>query len=259
MKLPPDLLDRVENSMPANRAGNSIIQSSRGERATRAAVVSALVERGPISASEIGEELRISATGIRRHLDALIELGEVAIAPSSKYVVRGRGRPAKQFQITSLGRNKLSHTYDDLAGAALRKLRSLGGDNAVREFATERISALLGETVTGVSDLGATRNSDPEYSVREMAEALTHAGYSASVDAMPGGVQICQHHCPVAGVAAEFPELCEAETAYFTEVLGTHVQRLATIANGDCACTTYIPLPVSPRNQNIVKSKETAS
>ena len=28
----------------------------------------------------------------------------------------------------------------------------------------------------------------------------------------------------------------------FTELLSTHVQRLATIANGDCACTTHVPL-----------------
>jgi predicted ArsR family transcriptional regulator len=42
-------------------------------------------------------------------------------------------------------------------------------------------------------------------------------------------------------VAAEFPELCEAETAAFSAILGTHVQRLATIAHGDGVCTTYIP------------------
>jgi hypothetical protein len=55
-------------------------------------------------------------------------------------------------------------------------------------------------------------------------------------------VQLCQHHCPVAHVAAEFPELCEAETRAFAAVLGTHVQRLATIARGDAACTTHVPL-----------------
>ena len=27
-----------------------------------------------------------------------------------------------------------------------------------------------------------------------------------------------------------------------SELLGTHVQRLATIVNGDCACTTHVPL-----------------
>ena len=50
----------------------------------------------------------------------------------------------------------------------------------------------------------------------------------------------------MAHVATEFPELCEAETAVFTELLGTHVQRLATIANGDCACTTHVPIHPPP-------------
>ena len=60
------------------------------------------------------------------------------------------------------------------------------------------------------------------------------------------GVQLCQHHCPVSHVAEEFPELCETEREAFAEVLGTHVQRLATIVNGDCACTTHVPLNQEP-------------
>jgi len=56
------------------------------------------------------------------------------------------------------------------------------------------------------------------------------------------GIQICQHHCPVSHVAAEFPELCEAEQQAISEVLGSHVQLLASIVNGDCACTTHVPL-----------------
>src|SRR5262249_5407676 len=72
-----------------------------------------------------------------------------------------------------------------------------------------------------------------------------------------GGGQLCQHHCPVAHVAAEFPQLCEAETRAFQRMLGTHVQRLATIARGDGVCTTHVPAarstvtptPESVRNQ----------
>ena len=58
---------------------------------------------------------------------------------------------------------------------------------------------------------------------------------------VPLGIELCQHHCPIAHVAAEFPQLCEAETEAFSKILGTHVQRLATIAHGDGVCTTYIP------------------
>jgi len=35
--------------------------------------------------------------------------------------------------------------------------------------------------------------------------------------------------------------LCEMETEVFAKILGTHVQRLATIAHGDGVCTTVIP------------------
>ena len=58
-----------------------------------------------------------------------------------------------------------------------------------------------------------------------------------------GGEQLCQHHCPVAHVAAEFPQLCEAETEAFARLLGTPVQRLATIAHGDGICTTHVTAP----------------
>jgi hypothetical protein len=44
-------------------------------------------------------------------------------------------------------------------------------------------------------------------------------------------------------VAAEFPQLCEAETRALAAVLGTNVQRLATIAHGDGVCTTHVPHP----------------
>jgi predicted ArsR family transcriptional regulator len=47
----------------------------------------------------------------------------------------------------------------------------------------------------------------------------------------------------VAHVAAEYPQLCEAETEAFGRLLGTPVQRLATIAHGDGICTTHVTAP----------------
>jgi len=69
------------------------------------------------------------------------------------------------------------------------------------------------------------------------------------------GEEICQHHCPVAHVAAEFPEICEAETEIFSQVLGTHVQRLATIAHGDGVCTTFVPNGNSPQARSSKKQQ----
>ncbi len=201
---------------------------------TRAAVVSLLVEDGPLTAGEIADRLGISAAGVCRHLDALAAAGDVE-ASSSGYGQRGRGRSAKWFQLTPTGRGKLRHAYDDLAGAALRALRNVGGQQAVEDFARDRITRIVADVVPAES--GSVAGT-----VEGIADALTSAGFSANTRQVGNGIQICQHHCPVAHVAEDFPELCEAETAVFTELLGTHVQRLATIANGDCACTTHVPL-----------------
>ncbi|MGW0451538.1 MULTISPECIES: helix-turn-helix transcriptional regulator [Gordonia] len=224
---------------------------------TRAAVVSLLVEDGPLTAGEIAERLGISPAGVRRHLDALVDAGDAEHASPGfgRGGERGRGRPAKWFQLTATGRGKLQHAYDDLAGAAMRKLREIAGEEAIGEFARDRIEGIV-DGVRPVAESGSVADT-----VEEIADALTSAGYAANTRLVGSGVQICQHHCPVAHVAAEFPELCEAETAAFTELLGTHVQRLATIANGDCACTTHVPLMIGdnqPGNDAVADPKQTS-
>jgi predicted ArsR family transcriptional regulator len=47
--------------------------------------------------------------------------------------------------------------------------------------------------------------------------------------------------------------LCDEETRAFSEILGTHVQRLATIAHGDGVCTTFIP---QPKKSNVTASSK---
>ena len=109
------------------------------DRHTRGAIVQLLLEDGPITAGEIGERLGISAAGVRRHLDALMDAGEAQSSAAAAWQHNGRGRPAKRYRLTAAGRAKLGHTYDDLAVAAMRQLREIGGDDAVRTFARRRI------------------------------------------------------------------------------------------------------------------------
>ena len=211
-----------------------------GDGHTRSAIIRLLLESGPITASRIGDGLGLSAAGVRRHLDALIEGGDAQATAAAAWQQEGRGRPAKRYRLTAAGRAKLEHTYDDLASAAMRQLREIGGDEAVRTFARRRIDTIL----AGVEAADDSENEVEEAADR-VAGALTNAGYATTTTRVGGpikGVQICQHHCPVSHVAEEFPELCEAELEAMGEVLGTHVQRLATIVNGDCACTTHVPL-----------------
>jgi predicted ArsR family transcriptional regulator len=199
-----------------------------------------ILEHGPITASGLGQRIGLTPAAIRRHLDALLAEGMIEARRARPQAPRGRGRPAKLFAITDAGRSAFVHAYDDLATSALRFLAEVAGEEAVVEFARRQI-ADLERRYQPVVHAAPQRQR-----VRVLAEALSADGYAASASKSPrsggplAGQQLCQHHCPVAHVAAEFPQLCEAETEAFGRLLGTPVQRLATIANGDGICTTHI-------------------
>ena len=113
------------------------------ETRTRARVLAAVSERGPISASAIGRLLGLTPAGVRRHLEALAEQGAVSerdpVAVSSG---RGRGRPAREWVVAEAGHASLPSGYDDLAAHALRFLRDSSGPDAVASFARARSADL---------------------------------------------------------------------------------------------------------------------
>ncbi|SDP96888.1 Predicted transcriptional regulator, ArsR family [Lentzea jiangxiensis] len=203
---------------------------------TRRAVARLLLEQGPVTAAAVAEELGISPTAVRRHIDALLADGEAITRDAPRQTQRGRGRPAKLFLLTDAGRARFGHAYDDLAVAAIRFLAQTGGEEAVRAFARSRVDALVDRHRSAI-----VAQVTPAERAKALAAALTREGYASSARNVGVGEQLCQHHCPVAHVAAEFPQLCETETETFANLLGTHVQRLATIARGHAVCTTHIP------------------
>ena len=205
------------------------------DQPTRQRVARSILLNGASTAAELAQRLELTPAAVRRHLDHLIEEGTLEARDRRSKGVRGRGRPAKEFALTEAGRDRFDQAYDDLAVQAIHFLAETGGDEAVRRFA-ERRAAKIEQRFDSV------REARPELEpTQALAQVLTDEGYAASVRDVPVGEQLCQQHCPVSHVAHEFPELCEAETAAISRMLGRHVQRLATIARGDGVCTTCVP------------------
>jgi len=204
-------------------------------------VARTILENGPSTAADLADRLDLTPAAVRRHLDHLAAEGVVESREQKVYGARGRGRPAKVFALTEAGRDSFDQQYDDLAVQAMRFLAETQGEDAVVEFARRRVAFVE-------RDYAAVTALDPELTPADaLARVFTQNGYAASVRELPVvGEQLCQQHCPVSHVAHEFPQLCEAETEAIAAVLGTHVQRLATIAHGDGVCTTCIPQNLKP-------------
>ncbi|UQA96121.1 helix-turn-helix transcriptional regulator [Streptomyces halobius] len=213
------------------------------QHGTRNRVARSILDHGPSTAAELALRLELTQAAVRRHLDALAAEGVVEPREKRVYGARGRGRPAKAFALTDCGRDAFDQAYDQLAVDALRWIAQTAGggemgEAAVAAFARARLAT------QAESYRAAVEAAEPEARTRALAEALTADGYAATARSAPNsqlGEQLCQHHCPVAHVAERYPQLCEAETEVFSRLLGTHVQRLATIAHGDGVCTTFIP------------------
>jgi predicted ArsR family transcriptional regulator len=233
----------VKSTLAQARA--TTVPSGPDDARTRDRVARSLHDHGPQSAGALSASFGLTPAAVRRHLDSLIAAGRVTEVPERKVrgQLRGRGRPAKLFALTDDGREMFPHAYDDIAVEALNYLRDAGGDAAVSAFAHQRLQGLETRYAAALADVPADRRP------AELAAVLTADGYAASAHDAGSGAQVCQHHCPIAHVAADFPQLCEAETDMFVRLLGTHVQRLATIAHGDGICTTHIPLP--PLNPSV--------
>ena len=215
------------------KIGSGPALKSSDDPRTRDAVARSILENGPSTAAALSERLGLTSAGIRRHLDNLVADSILDAREPRISSTRGRGRPSKVFVMTDSGREKFEHSYDDLAVAALKFISAQSGEHLVTAFAQSRAD--------DIERKAASVLAKSSKKLESLASFLSEQGYAASVGPRGNGEELCQHHCPIAHVAAEFPQLCETETEAFSKLLGTHVQRLATIAHGDGVCTTYIP------------------
>jgi len=215
---------------------------------TRDRVRQAISEHGPLTAGDLASRLGLTAAAVRRHLDVLAEQGALEERqPATAGAGRGRGRPARAYILSPAGHAGMDSDYDDVATSALKFLAEHAGPDAVADFARQRSAELEKRYAAQLAGAG----DDVTARADALATALIADGFAASTrpvgEGTPlAGVQLCQGHCPVQHVAAQFPQFCDAETDSFSRLLGVHVQRLATLAHGEHVCTTFIPLSAVP-------------
>jgi predicted ArsR family transcriptional regulator len=210
--------------------------------ATRAAIVEALRSRPGRSATDLAAHLGITAVATRRHLALLEEEGLV----EAHTVRQGRGRPAARYHLTDTAGRLLPHRYDQLASEVLEFLSDRDGREGLRAFLRWRMQR-------EIADLGALVTAEDLHErLSQLAQALSDAGFDASVDGDGARFRLIQGHCTIEGVAKEHPEVCAYEAASFAKVLGTDVtvSRRETLATGSqaCVCTVSSKRPHAVRD-----------
>ena len=229
----------------AERGHIAAVPVADADERTRDRVLGAVLEHGPVSAAELGDLLGFTPAAVRRHLDHLSRSGVIEVKRVAK-AGAGAGRPARRYVLSSQGQSSLGNDYLDIATLALKQLQAVAGEEAVRQFAVERFSEMERRYAPEIEQAGP----DITARARVLAEALSRDGFVASaasieakapLPAALSSVQLCQGHCPIQQLAAEFPVFCDVETELFSRLVGVDVRRLSTLARGGHVCTTHIP------------------
>lgn len=214
------------------------------EERTRDRVLQAVLKQGPVSAAELGESLGFTSAAVRRHLDTLSKQGLVEVKLVANQA-GGAGRPARRYVLSQRGQTKLGNDYLDIATDALTELANLAGSEAVQQFAARRFAAMEEKYRPIVEAAG----DDVAARADALAGALADDGFvgytrdiGANLPEAMQGIQLCQGHCPIQGLASEFDAFCDEETKTFARLLGVDVRRLSTLASGGHVCTTHVPV-----------------
>lgn len=218
---------------------------------TREKLVDAISVDGPIAAGELAERFGLTGAAVRRHLTQLEADG---IIQEREHVgrSRGRGRPRKEFVLATPAQTELTEC-EQLTLLAMNELHRAGGDAALHRLAKKRVDTWEREFTSRLNaHESAHGKADHATRAQLVVYLLQELGYAASlrpvtVELASTGktrtlttVQLCQGRCPVQDIAAEHPELCDAETDGLARMLDLPVRRLATRAAGAHVCTTHL-------------------
>jgi predicted ArsR family transcriptional regulator len=198
----------------------------------RASIVEHLRRHTEATAAELAEVLQISEVAVRRHLAVLA--GEDLV--TSQAVGGARGRPAARYRLTRAAGRLFPHRYDRFATEVLDFLDTQHGRDGLLAFLRWRVD----REVDGLRE--AVTAEDLHTRLEQLADALSAAGFEASVSEDGESFTLVQDHCAIYDVAKDHPEVCAYEAATFSKVLGGDVQlsRRQTLAGGSAACVCTV-------------------
>jgi predicted ArsR family transcriptional regulator len=211
-------------------------------QATRQDILDLLRRRSQATIKEIGDELGLTATGIRQHLTVLERDGLVESHEERGHV----GRPALVYRLSSEGDELYPKKYDELANALIEEARKVLGPQALAQLmksVANRFAAPHAARLAG---------KPPAERVEASARILEARGnvVTQSEDGA-GEHSIRKHTCEYWNVATKNSIVCALDVEFVRQLAGADARLTTSLLRGDDCCTFHI----KPRSK-VVGGKE---
>ncbi|MGD1712824.1 iron-sulfur cluster biosynthesis transcriptional regulator SufR [Dapis sp. BLCC M172] len=215
------------------------------QNSTKQEILQHLMKRTQATASELAESLEISPQAIRRHLKDLETEGLIIY----KSVATGMGRPQHIYELTTQGRDRFPHSYDQFAVSFLDTLAETMGYDQLTQILHKQwqrkamhYRQLLGtgsvqERVAHLVELRKAEGYMAEWYPNEQVKIENSKFKSDSTLEEVEGYILIEHNCAISNVAESFPSVCGHELEMFGAVLpDCTVERTHWIVNGEHRC-----------------------
>jgi len=202
---------------------------------TREQLLTLLKKSEGLTADQLARMLGITSMAVRKHLTTLERDGLV----TTSLLRRKIGRPARLYRLSAQADALFPQQYDAMLTDVLRDLAELDGPAKVDLLLRRRVER-AGQTLA--RELEGTPTLRER--VRKLAETLDALGYYTTWEQLDGETfRLCQYHCPIRQVAANFPTTCDAEVELYRALLRADIERRCHLASGDPCCSYLIRAP----------------
>ncbi|ASF17300.1 MULTISPECIES: helix-turn-helix transcriptional regulator [Shewanella] len=196
-------------------------------------IIQLLKLHGPLTAKTLAEELALTTMGVRQHLQALEEAGDVDIEDR----VEGRGRPTRYWGLTEQSRTHFADRHSELSLQLIDSVKMIFGDQGLDKLIEHREQTAMQQyrsAMQGMTDITSR--------LTKLVELRTLEGYMATQEQADGVFWLLENHCPICSAATKCQNFCRSELQQFQQLFAdiATVSREEHIIDGARRCAYRI-------------------
>lgn len=173
-------------------------------------IIELLKTQGPLTAKVLAQELNVTTMGVRQHMLALEESGEVIFKDEKAL----RGRPTRYWSLTQKTNNHFADRHDELTVQLIDSVIAVFGEDGLNKLITNREESSMRSYRLALADRFGVKEK-----LQTLAKIRCDEGYMATVKQEDDFFWLLENHCPICAAATKCTNFCRSELQLFQNLL----------------------------------------
>jgi len=169
-------------------------------------IIEMLKVQGSLTAKVLASELGLTTMGIRQHMLALEESGEVTFKDEKA----PRGRPTRYWALTEKTNSHFADRHDELTVQLIDSVIAVFGDDGLDKLISNREEYSMKTYRLALADRYGTQEK-----LLTLAKLRSEEGYMATVTQEDDFFWLLENHCPICAAATKCVNFCRSELHLF--------------------------------------------